>query len=94
MSTRQNIRFSLELPSHFLIGSKYTMLFEMTEGPTDGFRTHLWVMRYCLGWAPWVWGIWGEWLFIFRELESTGNYFQGFGEQAHSFGDLGSPAKK
>ena len=24
---------------------------------------------------------------------STGNYFQGFGEQAHSFGDLGSPAK-
>ena len=27
-------------------------------------------------------------------LESTGNYFQGFGEQAHSFGDLGRPAKK
>ena len=43
---------------------------------------------------PGVLGIWGEWLFIFRELESTGNYFQGFGEQAHSFGDLGSPAKK
>ena len=41
-----------------------------------------------------VLGIWGEWLFIFRELGSTGNYFQGFGEQAHSFGDLGSPAKK
>ena len=39
-------------------------------------------------------GFWGEWLFIFRELGSTGNYFQGFGEQAHSFGDLGSPAKK
>ena len=35
-----------------------------------------------------------EWLFIFRELGSTGNYFQGFGEQAHSFGDLGSTAKK
>ena len=31
--------------------------------------------------------------FIFRELGSTGNNFQGFGEQAHSFGDLGSPAK-
>ena len=30
---------------------------------------------------------------IFRELGSTGNYFQGFGEQVHSFGDLGSPAK-
>ena len=38
---------------------------------------------------PGVWGIWGEWLFIFRELGSTCNYFQGFGEQAHSFGDLG-----
>ena len=37
--------------------------------------------------------IWGEWLFAFRELWSTGNYFQGFGEQAHSFEDLGSPAK-
>ena len=31
---------------------------------------------------PGVLGIWGEWLFIFRELGSTGNYFQGFGEQA------------
>ena len=33
-------------------------------------------------------------LFIFRDLRSTGNYFRGAGEQAHSFGDLGSPAKK
>ena len=41
-----------------------------------------------------VFGIWGEWLFIFRELGSTGNYFQAFGEQVHSFGDLGIPAKK
>ena len=41
-----------------------------------------------------VLGIWGEWLFIFRDLGSTGNYFRGSGEQAHSFGDLGSPAKK
>ena len=39
-------------------------------------------------------GIWGEWLFIFRELGSTGNYFQAFGEQVHSLGDLGIPAKK
>ena len=31
---------------------------------------------------------------IFRELGNTGNYFQGPGEQAQSFGDLGSPAKK
>ena len=44
--------------------------------------------------APGVWGIWREWLLIFRELGSTGNYFQGFGEQAHSLGNLGSPAKK
>ena len=42
---------------------------------------------------PGVLGIWGEWLFIFRDLESTGNYFRGAGEQAHSFGELGSPAK-
>ena len=38
-------------------------------------------------------GIWGEWLFIFRELGSTGTYLQGFGEQALSFGDLGSTKK-
>ena len=43
---------------------------------------------------PGVLGIWGEWLFIFRDLGSTGNYFRGAGEQAHSFADLGSPAKK
>ena len=39
-------------------------------------------------------GIWGEWLFIFRDLGSTGNYFQEFGEQAHGMRDLGSPAKE
>ena len=44
--------------------------------------------------APRVLGIWGEWLFLFRELEGTGNYFREYGEQAHSFEDLGSPAKK
>ena len=43
---------------------------------------------------PGVLGIWGEWLFIFMDLGSTGNYFRGAGEQTHSFGDLGSPAKK
>ena len=35
----------------------------------------------------------GEGLFIFRELRSTVNYLRGAGEQAHRFGDLGSPAK-
>ena len=43
---------------------------------------------------PGVMGIWGELLFIFRDLRSTGSYFRWAGEQAHSFGDLGSPAKK
>ena len=40
--------------------------------------------------APGVLGIWGEWLFIFRDLGSTGNYFRGVGEQAHSFDELAS----
>ena len=43
---------------------------------------------------PGVLGIRGEGLFIFRELGSTANYFWGAGEQAHTFGDLGSTAKK
>ena len=43
---------------------------------------------------PGVLGIWGEWLFIFRDLGSTGYYLRGAGEQAQSFGYLGSPAKK
>ena len=43
---------------------------------------------------PAVLGISREWLFIFRELGSTENYFRGAGEQAHTFGDLGNTAKK
>ena len=39
-------------------------------------------------------GAWGEGLFIFRKLGSTGNYFQGFGEQIHSLGGFGEPCKK
>ena len=49
-------------------------------------------MRSNTNGAPGALGIWGE--FIFRELGSTGKYFRGAGEQAHSFGDFGSPAKK
>ena len=46
-------------------------------------------------WAPpGVLGIWGEGLFIFRELGSTAIYFRGAWEQAHTFGDLGSTTKK
>ena len=44
--------------------------------------------------APRGFGDLGEWLLIFMELGSTGNYFQEIGEQAHCFGDLGSTAKK
>ena len=33
-----------------------------------------------------------EGLFIFRELGSTATYLRGAGEQAHTFGDLGSTA--
>ena len=43
---------------------------------------------------PGVLGIWGKALFIFRELGSTANNFRGAGEQAYTFGDLGSNAKK
>ena len=43
-------------------------------------------------------GVWGpgenSYLFIFRTLWSTGNYFKGAREQARSFGDIGSSAKK
>ena len=39
-------------------------------------------------------GIWGEWLFIFRELGSTGYYLRGARKQANNFGDIGSLAKK
>ena len=44
--------------------------------------------------APRGFGDLGEWLFIFRELGSTDNYFRGAREQAHNFGDIGSLAKK
>ena len=51
-------------------------------------------LSHVTGGPPGVLGILGEWLFIFRDLGSTGNYFRGAGEQVHSLGDLGSPAKK
>ena len=52
---------------------------------------HAYIWTYV--WALGVLGIWGEGIFIFRELGSNSNYFQGAGEQAHGFGDLGSPEK-
>ena len=63
-------------------GAPSKLSFNPTKGST-------FVRAYADMGPPGVLGIWGEWLFIFRELGSTCNYFQGFGEQAHSFGDLG-----
>ena len=54
----------------------------------------LFIYSFQLLGPPGVLGIWGEWLFIFRELGSTGNYFRGAREQAHNFGDIGGLAKK
>ena len=48
--------------------------------------------RVCTVGPPGVLGIWGEWLFIFRELASTG-IFRRSRKQAHNFGDIGSLAK-
>ena len=44
--------------------------------------------------APRGFGDLGRTAIYSRELGSTGNYFQGYGEQAHSLGDLGCPVKK
>ena len=64
------------------------MILQPCQGPT--VETDF---LYNIG-PPGILGIWGEGLFIFRELGSTANYFRGATEQAHTFGDLGSTAKK
>ena len=59
------------------------------------FRSNIFHLLFCtLNEPQGLMGIWGEGLFIFRELGSTSNYFQGFGEQAHILWYLGCPAKK
>ena len=58
------------------------------------YSYRIWLSYKISGAPPRVLGIWGEGLFIFRELGSTDNYFRGAGEQAYTFGDLGSTAKK
>ena len=70
----------------------YTHLIESCQAHT--LRTSNTFARSDTGGAP-IWAR-GAWLFNLWELGSTGIYsfFQGFWEQAHSFGDLGSPAKK
>ena len=44
--------------------------------------------------APGVLGIWGECLFIFRELGSTGIFLGDLGSNLIILGDIGSLAKK
>ena len=46
------------------------------------------------GGSPGFFGIWGEGLFIFRELRSTGNYFRGAREQPHNFRESYTKVKK
>ena len=58
------------------------------------WHIHSFRVQFTFGAPPGVLGIWGEGLFIFRELGSTAYYFRGAGEQAHTFGDIGSTAKK
>ena len=89
------------LPFPFLCGHLlYASVFisSYLDNNLSGCR-HTWAINlypgmFALIGAPGVLGIWGEGLFIFRELGSTANYFRGAGEQAHTFGDLGSTAKK
>ena len=47
-----------------------------------------------MNWAPRGFADLGRMAIFFRELGSTGDYFKGSVEQAHSFGDLVSTAKK
>ena len=51
-------------------------------------------MMFCLPPPPRSFGDLGRMAIDFRELENTAYYFGGAGRQAHSFGDLGSPAQK
>ena len=84
------------MPGHFSLncGAFFSLNFEQYLKQTQSRRSLHAITRCTLLGAPWALRIWGEWLFIFRDLGSTGNYFRGAGEQVHSFGDLGSPAKK
>ena len=65
---------------------------QVTDGNTK-MCCNIFILALFL-WPPGVFGILGEWPFIFRELVSTGNYLRGAREQAQYFGDLGSLAKK
>ena len=60
------------------------------RGPANLFLAHLSGTVFLWMGTSHGFGGWGEWLFIFRELGSTSNYFQVAGEQALNFRELGS----
>ena len=72
----------------------YTIFESLKARPIFIFAFQFFMSSCCFLGPPGVLGIWGKWLYMFMELGSTCNYFQGFGGQAHSFGDLRSHAKK
>ena len=72
------------MPTAFLFFRKYKSYKNGAEQKID-FQYNL---------APRDFGDLGRMAIYFRELGSTGSYFKGYGEEAHIFGDLGSPAKK
>ena len=49
--------------------------------------------QFCSTFLPMEAQLGWEGLLIFKEQRSTANYLRGAGEQAHTFGDLGSTAK-
>ena len=66
-----------------------TVLVGIPKRSKDWRRKFLPIKIWSTSMGPRGYGIWRDWLFIFRELESNGNYFQGFGERAHfGGGDL------
>ena len=80
------------LVSHFvMISSKRISRIYKSVGYTSSINVMQQSACLIIG-PPGALGIWGECLFIFRELGSTGIYFRGAREQAHNFGDIGSLA--
>ena len=84
-----------QISFNFNLQSQFQILFYQTLCVFSQMKDTKHIRRY-FHWGPQ--GFWGSgengYIYIFRDLGSTGNYLRGAGEQAHSFGDLGSPAEK
>ena len=72
------------------------MWYLIVSFPDLGILTYFYKLKKTkLQWGPQeFWGSEKNGVFLSGSLGSTGNYFMGSGEQAHSSVDLGSPAKK